>query len=140
MLRNLMLSHSFNKLFIITIILLLVLFHLIIVDFYLNTLGQYTFNYNNYFITSFIPSYYYCFLSSILWVNTLFIITIILLLVLFHLIIVAFYLNTLDQCTFHYNNYFITTFTPSYYCCYPILNSWCQCVLYFSIFRILAIL
>ena len=100
-----------NTLFII-IILLLVLFHLIIVAFYPNPLDQYTLHY--YFIASFIPSYYCCFLFQPSWINTLFII--ILLLVLFHLIIVAFYPNPLDQYTLHY--YFIASFISSYYCCF----------------------
>ena len=107
-----------NMLFIIPIILLLDLFHLIIVAFYPNPLDQYFLHY--YFIASFIPSYYCCFLFQPSWINMLFII--ILLLVLFHLIIVAFYPNPLDQYTLHY--YFIASFIPSYYCCFLFQPSW----------------
>ena len=131
-----------NTLFII--ILLLVLFHLIIVAFYPNPLDQYFLHYyfiasfissyyccfysnpldqytlHYYFLASFIPSYYCCFLSHTLLINTFFII--ILLLVLFHLIIVAFYSNPLDQYTLHY--YFIASFIPSYYCCFLSQPSW----------------
>ena len=101
-----------NTLFIITIILLLVLFHLIIVAFYPNHLDQYALHYTYNLIASFISSYYCCFLSQPIWINinTLFIITIIFLLVLFHLIIVAFYPNNLDQYTLHYNYHFMASY------------------------------